>query len=218
HARRHVRIERIEPVKLREPPELEIDHGRKLQLLRRQRPRAGRVEAPLLEPRPRVGDPFRKRTGGFVPIVMRPVGARARNPAIQHIDADREESLAAGRDEKARAVCARNAPTRRSGAIEIAGVCPEKRGQQQQSQCERRQGRPPAEPHAAVPPTVSPSMRKVGCPTPTGTPWPSLPQVPMPRSSARSLPIMVILVSASGPLPMRVAPFTGLPSLPFSMR
>src|SRR3954468_2356838 len=38
----------------------------------------------------------------------------------------------------------------------------------------------------AVPPTVSPSMRIEGCPTPTGTLWPSLPQVPMPVSSARS--------------------------------
>src|SRR6266542_2510105 len=30
----------------------------------------------------------------------------------------------------------------------------------------------------AVPPTVRPSMRNVGCPTPTGTLCPSLPQVP----------------------------------------
>ena len=42
----------------------------------------------------------------------------------------------------------------------------------------------------AVPPTVSPSIRSVGWPTPTGTLWPSLPQMPTPVSSAMSLPIM----------------------------
>ena len=40
--------------------------------------------------------------------------------------------------------------------------------------------------HAAVPPTVRASIRSVGWPTPTGTPWPSLPQVPMPLSNAMS--------------------------------
>src|SRR5690606_10895178 len=34
-----------------------------------------------------------------------------------------------------------------------------------------------------VPPTVIASMRSVGWPTPTGTLWPSLPQVPTPSSS-----------------------------------
>ena len=61
----------------------------------------------------------------------------------------------------------------------------------------------------AVPPTVRPSMRKVGWPTPTGTLWPSLPQVPTPLSSLMSLPIIVTRVSASGPLPTMVAPLTG---------
>ena len=42
----------------------------------------------------------------------------------------------------------------------------------------------------AVPPTVSLSMRKVGWPTPTGTLWPSLPQLPTPVSSSMSLPII----------------------------
>ena len=32
--------------------------------------------------------------------------------------------------------------------------------------------------HDAVPPTVSDGTRSVGVPIPTGTPWPSLPQVP----------------------------------------
>src|SRR5688572_11071395 len=70
----------------------------------------------------------------------------------------------------------------------------------------------------AVTPTVRPSILSVGCPTPTGTLCPSLPQVPMPESSSRSLPIMLTRVSTSGPLPIRVAPFTGWVTLPFSMR
>ena len=37
---------------------------------------------------------------------------------------------------------------------------------------------------AALPPTVRPPMRIVGRPTPTGTHWPFLPQLPMPGSSA----------------------------------
>src|SRR5262245_59581427 len=63
--------------------------------------------------------------------------------------------------------------------------------------------------HAWVPPTVIASMRMVGSPTPTGTDWPSLPHVPMPSSRARSLPTIETCVSASGPLPINVAPFTG---------
>jgi hypothetical protein len=58
----------------------------------------------------------------------------------------------------------------------------------------------------------------VGWPTPTGTLWPSLPQVPTPGSSAMSLPIIDTLVIVSGPLPIRVAPFTGAPILPSSIR
>ena len=43
--------------------------------------------------------------------------------------------------------------------------------------------------HAAVPPTVSPSISRVGWPTPAGTDWPPLPQMPTPSSSAMSLPM-----------------------------
>ena len=70
----------------------------------------------------------------------------------------------------------------------------------------------------AVPPTVSPSMRRVGWPTPTGTLWPSLPQVPTPGSSLRSLPIIETRVIASGPLPISVAPLIGRVILPSSIR
>jgi len=41
-------------------------------------------------------------------------------------------------------------------------------------------------------------MRTVGRPTPTGTLCPSLPQVPMPSSSFRSLPTIVTRVSMVG--------------------
>src|SRR4030095_4014714 len=78
----------------------------------------------------------------------------------------------------------------------------------------RGHGHPPVQP---VPPTVMRSIRSVGWPTPTGTPWPFLPQVPMPVSSARSLPIMVIRWRSVGPLPINIAPFKGAPTLPFSI-
>ena len=64
-------------------------------------------------------------------------------------------------------------------------------------------------PPQAVPPTVSPSMRSVGWPTPTGTLCLSLPQVPTPGSRRMSLPIIFARFSTSGPLPIRVAPLTG---------
>ena len=41
-------------------------------------------------------------------------------------------------------------------------------------------------------------MRSVGWPTPTGTDCPSLPQVPTPLSSFRSLPTMLTRVSMVG--------------------
>src|SRR5205814_10693601 len=72
--------------------------------------------------------------------------------------------------------------------------------------------------HAPVPPTVMRSTRKVGWPTPTGTPWPCLPQVPIPVSSARSLPIMVMRCRSVGPLPISIAPLSGAPTLPVSIR
>ena len=44
-------------------------------------------------------------------------------------------------------------------------------------------------------------------PRPPARPGPLLPQVPIPGSSAMSLPTICTLVSASGPLPINVAPF-----------
>src|SRR5690554_95091 len=69
-----------------------------------------------------------------------------------------------------------------------------------------------------VPPTVSSSILRVGWPTPTGTPCPSLPQTPMPLSSSRSWPIIETRPITSGPLPIRVAPFTGAVIFPSSTR
>src|SRR4029434_11305795 len=72
--------------------------------------------------------------------------------------------------------------------------------------------------HTWVPPTVMPSMRVVGNPTPTGTDCPSLPQVPTPSSSFRSEPTIDTRVSTSGPLPIKVAPLTGDVTLPSSIK
>src|SRR5262249_29021779 len=69
----------------------------------------------------------------------------------------------------------------------------------------------------SVPPTVMPSIRMVGSPTPTRTDWPSIPQPPTPSSSASSCPTRVTRVSASGPEPVRVAPLTGAVTRPFSI-
>ena len=46
----------------------------------------------------------------------------------------------------------------------------------------------------------------------------SLPQVPTPRSNARSWPSMDTLAMASGPLPIKVAPFTGAVIRPSSIK
>src|SRR4030095_8798994 len=72
--------------------------------------------------------------------------------------------------------------------------------------------------HALVPPTVRPSILMVGSPTPTGTDWPSLPHVPIPSSSFKSEPTIETRVRTSGPLPISVAPLTGLVTLPSSIK
>jgi hypothetical protein len=76
----------------------------------------------------------------------------------------------------------------------------------------RRPGQRSPGPRArgSVPPTVRPVIFRLGWPTPTGTPWPALPQTPMPGSKAKSSPIIATRVSAEGPSPIRVAPLTGL--------
>ena len=63
-----------------------------------------------------------------------------------------------------------------------------------------------------------PDIFRVGWPTPTGTPCPSLPQVPTPSSSFKSFPIIEILFIASGPFPISVAPFNGAVGFPFSIK
>ena len=76
----------------------------------------------------------------------------------------------------------------------------------------------PAGSFLAVPPTVKRSILMVGMPTPTGTAWPSLPQVPTPSSSFKSFPTIETRVSTSGPLPISVAPLIGAVILPSSIR
>src|SRR6266545_2835619 len=72
--------------------------------------------------------------------------------------------------------------------------------------------------HAAppVPPTVMRAIRMVGAPLPTGTPWPSLPQ--MPSLTSKSLPRASIAAITLGPSPTRLAPRTGVVTSPFSIR
>src|SRR4029079_10770540 len=77
---------------------------------------------------------------------------------------------------------------------------------------------PPVAAHAAVPPTVSPSISTVGWPTPAGTLCPALPHTPTPSSSLRSSPIPFTRVSTVGPSPISVAPLTGSAILPPRIR
>src|SRR6185295_7123820 len=77
--------------------------------------------------------------------------------------------------------------------------------------------RRPAHRATLVPPTVMPSMRSVGNPTPTGTIWPSFPHIPIPGSGMGSQPTIVTFFSASGPTPISMAFFTGRPSFPSSI-
>ena len=58
--------------------------------------------------------------------------------------------------------------------------------------------------HAAVPPIVRPVTRNVGWPSPTGTPWPSLPHVPG-LPIAKSLPSTSMLRKHVGTVPDEVA-------------
>src|SRR5262249_31046008 len=71
--------------------------------------------------------------------------------------------------------------------------------------------------HRAVPPTVKAVTRKVGWPSPTGTPCPCFPQVPG-GPMAKSLPTTSMLRRTSGPLPMRLASRRGSVICPFSIR
>src|SRR5512133_218237 len=68
---------------------------------------------------------------------------------------------------------------------------------------------------SAVPPTTRAGQRMGGRASLTGTPWPSLPQVPMSKWW-RSFPMRVRPFSTSGPQPLRVAFFTGYLGSPFS--
>ena len=71
--------------------------------------------------------------------------------------------------------------------------------------------------YTRVPPSVIWFIRRCGWPTPTGTPWPALPHMPMPVSSFMSLPTMVTRCIASGPLPISIAPLIGWVTLPSSI-
>src|SRR5262245_14902280 len=214
------RIEGVEPVEPGEPPEFEVDYGRKFEGRRRQRPAAGAVKAPCEEAPARLGGPIGQGRSECLPAVPGLARLLAFGvTAVEDIDAETEKAISARRYQPPDAVFTCQPPAGRRRCREVnarPGSADRKRG------CDyccdedyaKQRGRDPR--HALVPPTVRPSIRNVGWPTPTGTPCPSLPQVPIPSSRRRSLPIIVTLVSASGPLPMRVAPLTAGPTLPSS--
>ena len=60
-----------------------------------------------------------------------------------------------------------------------------------------------------VPPTVNPFIFNVGCPTPTGTPCPFFPQVPIPGSIFKSLPTNSTFFKTSKPDPIKGATLIG---------
>src|SRR5581483_4618385 len=69
----------------------------------------------------------------------------------------------------------------------------------------------------SVPPTVISRILIVGKPTLTGIVWPSLPQIPTPWSSFKSLPTAVTCRRTVGPSPISVAPLTGAVRCPSSI-
>src|SRR5262249_22460248 len=71
--------------------------------------------------------------------------------------------------------------------------------------------------HAAMPPIVNDLTRNVGWPSPTGTPWPSLPHVPG-FPIAKSSASMSMSRSTWGPLPIRLPSRSGSVISPFSIR
>ena len=230
------RRERIEPVEARLAAELEVDDRRQAQDLRRERPAAGAVEPPGREPPSRGGDPLRPgrvERGPAVPdlAVLAAVGIAA----IERVDAEAEKALAAGRHQPGDAVIGGERPARgrRSGQIRAS----QSAGRPARRQyCGERQ-RPPtaAEPHD--PPRGPQEAAVAGgrlrrwcrrrsarpCAGSAGRRRPARSARPCRRCrcrrrAPRSLPIIVTLVSASGPLPISVAPLTAGPTLPFSIR
>src|SRR5439155_20059656 len=90
--------ERVEPVKPRQPPEFEVDDRWESKHLRGQRPAARAVEAPREQPLPGLGGPIRERGCERLPAVAGisyPDLLALEIAAVEHIDAEAEETLAA---------------------------------------------------------------------------------------------------------------------------
>ncbi len=142
---RHRRIERIEPVEAREAAEFEIDDARQFQLLRRQRPGAGRVEAPLSKPPPRRRDPIGQRAGGR--RASRNAAGRGACPRSRHrrtLTPSRKKLSPQGVTSQARAVLARHAPAGR------ARPSPRSQARARTGGAARQQGRREQSGHAAA--------------------------------------------------------------------
>src|SRR5579872_2192533 len=94
------------------------------------------------------------------PIVMRSIELRAGKPVVEHVDAERKGARAARIDQPGAAILLDRPPARRRRLRQIA-VGERGKGQNEKSG-ESAEARPPEQTHAAVPPTVSPSIRSVG--------------------------------------------------------
>src|SRR5215472_1243763 len=89
---------RVEPMKAREPPELEVDDGGKFERLRGQRPAARAIKAPRKQPAAGLGGPICERRRKRCPVIT---GITLSDllvlefAAIEHVDAKAEKALAA---------------------------------------------------------------------------------------------------------------------------
>ena len=147
HAALHAGRERVEPVEFRVPAELQVDDRGQPQLLRRQRPPAGAVEAPGSEPVAGFSDPVCQRRSERLPAVIDlAVLAALRIPAVEDVDADAVEAVAAGRLQPIDAVLGDNRPAARRRPVEIAGKS--RRGR---ADCKKDGGKLTGEPASSSP-------------------------------------------------------------------
>jgi hypothetical protein len=122
HSRFDRGVERVEPMELGIAAKLEVNHDRHRQLLRRQRPAAGGVEPPCLEAaggfRYPIGQRWRERRPAIpgLAVVLSPWVA-----AVECVDPEAIEALAAGRFEPSRAVIADQRPACCRCGRQIAG-------------------------------------------------------------------------------------------------
>ena len=149
HPRRGLWRERVEPVKARAAPELEVDNGRQVQFLRWQGPAAGAVEPPGGEAAAGRLDPGLLARRERRPAVIDFAGLLAKRiAAVEGVDPKAQKRLTAGRHQPGDAVFRGQRPARRRRLGEVgAGRGAPHRQSRHDKGCER-QARPAAEqPH-----------------------------------------------------------------------